>query len=64
MTIILWLILFVISWPLALLVLLVYPIVWVLLLPFRIIGISVSGVLDTLRAVIRLPARILGASAR
>lgn len=64
MTIILWLILFVISWPIALLVLLVYPIAWVLLLPFRIIGISVGGVLDTLRAVLTLPARLLGARPR
>jgi hypothetical protein len=64
MTIILWLILFVLAWPLALLVLLVYPIAWVLLLPFRIIGISVSGVFETLRAVIKLPARLLGAGPR
>jgi len=62
MTIILWLILLVFAWPLALLVLIVYPIAWVLLLPFRIIGISVNGVLDTLRAVITLPVRLLGAS--
>ena len=64
MTIILWLILFVISWPLALLALVVYPVAWVLLLPFRIVGISVSGVLDTLRAILTLPARLLGAGAR
>jgi hypothetical protein len=64
MTLVLWLILLVLSWPLALLVLLVYPIAWVLLLPFRIIGISVGGVLDTLRAVLTLPARLLGAGAR
>jgi len=62
MTIILWLILLVFAWPLALLVLIVYPIAWVLLLPFRIIGISMNGVLDTLRAVITLPVRLLGAS--
>ncbi len=59
MTIILWLILFVISWPLALIALLVYPIAWVLLLPFRIVGITVSGVLETLKAVVMLPARVL-----
>ncbi len=59
MTFILWLILAVISWPLALLALVAYPIVWLLLLPFRIIGISVAGVLDTLRAIVTLPARLL-----
>ena len=61
MTIILWLILLVLAWPLALLALLLYPLAWVLLLPFRIIGISVTGVLETLRAVVTLPARLLGA---
>jgi hypothetical protein len=60
MTFLLWLILFVISWPLALLALVVFPIVWILLLPFRIIGISVNGVLETLRAILTLPARLLG----
>lgn len=64
MTIILWLILFVISWPLALVVLLVYPVAWVILLPFRIVGLSVSGVLDTLKAVLTLPARLLGVGGR
>ncbi|MDJ0767170.1 MAG: hypothetical protein QNJ12_00195 [Ilumatobacter sp.] len=61
MTIILWLILLVLAWPLALLVLIVYPLAWLLLLPFRIVGISVSGILETLRAVITLPARLLTA---
>lgn len=61
MTVILWLILLVISWPIALIVLLVYPLAWLLLLPFRIVGISVNGVLETLRAAIMLPARLLGA---
>lgn len=64
MTFILWLILAVLSWPVALLALIVYPFVWLLLLPFRIIGISVSGVLDTLRAVVRLPGRLLGRGRR
>ena len=64
MTIILWFILLVLAWPLALLVLLLYPIAWVLLVPFRIVGISVHGVLETLRAVIMLPARMLGAGPR
>lgn len=61
MTSLLWLIVLVLSWPLALLALVVYPIVWVLLLPFRIVGISVNGVLETLRAILTLPARLLGA---
>ena len=64
MTVILWLILLVLAWPLALLVLLAYPIVWLLALPFRIVGISVTGLLETLRAVITLPARLLGAGPR
>jgi hypothetical protein len=56
----LWLILLVMCWPLALLALILYPIVWLLLLPFRIVGIAVDGVLELLRAVITLPARLLG----
>jgi hypothetical protein len=64
MTFILWLILAVLSWPLALLALIAYPIVWLLLLPFRIIGISVAGVLDTLRAIVTLPRRLLSVGAR
>jgi hypothetical protein len=55
----LWCILLVLCWPLALLALVLYPIVWVLLLPFRIVGIAVGGVLELLRAVIMLPARVL-----
>jgi hypothetical protein len=55
----LWCILLVLCWPLALLALVLYPIVWVLLLPFRIVGIAVSGVLELLRAIIMLPARVL-----
>ena len=56
----LWLILLVLCWPLALLALVLYPIVWVLLIPFRIVGIAVGGVLAFLRALIYLPARLLG----
>jgi len=56
----LWLILFVLCWPLALLALLLYPLVWLLLLPFRLVGIAVGGVLELFRAVIYLPARLLG----
>ncbi|HXC57914.1 MAG TPA: hypothetical protein VN645_01285 [Steroidobacteraceae bacterium] len=58
----LWLVLLVMCWPLALLALVLYPLVWVVLLPFRIIGIAVDGVFALLRAVFLLPARILGGS--
>jgi hypothetical protein len=58
-TFILWCILFVLCWPLALLALVLYPFIWLLLLPFRVVGIAVGGVLDLLRAVILLPARAL-----
>ena len=60
LTFVLWCILFVLCWPVALLALLLYPIVWLLLLPFRIVGIAVEGVLDLIWAVITLPARLLG----
>ncbi len=56
----LWLILLVICWPLALLALVLYPIVWLLLLPFRMLGIAVGGVLALLKSVVFLPARLLG----
>jgi hypothetical protein len=56
----LWCILFVLCWPLALLALVLYPFVWLVLLPFRIVGIAVHGVLELLRALIFLPARLLG----
>lgn len=55
----LWCILLVLCWPLALLALVLYPLVWILLLPFRLVGIAVTGVLELLRAMILLPARIL-----
>ena len=64
MALLLWLILFVVAWPVALLALLLYPFVWLLALPFRIIGISVAGVLETLRAIVMLPARVLGGRPR
>ncbi len=57
----LWCILLVICWPLALLALVLYPIVWLLLLPFRVVGIAVGGVLDLVSAIIFLPARVLKA---
>jgi hypothetical protein len=55
----LWCILLVLCWPLALLALVIYPIVWLILLPFRIFGIAVEGVLGLVRAIIFLPVRIL-----
>ena len=55
----LWCILLVLCWPLALLALVLYPIVWLLLLPFRLVGIAVGGVLELFGAVVRLPARVL-----
>jgi len=61
MKLLLWLILLVLCWPLALLALVAYPIVWLLLLPFRLVGIAVGGVLEFLRAILMLPARVLGA---
>ena len=56
-------ILFVLCWPLALLALIAYPIVWLLLLPFRLIGIAVDGVLELVRAVLFLPVRLIRAIA-
>lgn len=55
----LWLILFIICWPLALLALFAYPFVWLLTLPFRLVGIAVGGVFELLKAVLYLPARLL-----
>ena len=57
----LWCLLFVLCWPLALLALVLYPIVWLLLLPFRLVGIAVHGVLALFWAVVMLPARLLSA---
>jgi hypothetical protein len=57
----LWCILLVICWPLALLALVLYPLVWLLLLPFRLVGIAVGGVLELVWALITLPARVLRA---
>lgn len=55
----LWLLLFFLCWPLALLALILYPIVWLLMLPFRLVGIAVEGVFELLRAIFMLPARLL-----
>jgi hypothetical protein len=56
----LWCVLFVLCWPLALAALILYPIVWLVLLPFRIVGFAVDGVLELIKAVFLLPARLLG----
>ena len=56
----LWLILLFLCWPLALIAIIAYPIVWLFLLPFRLIGITVEGVFSLLRAMIMLPVRVLG----
>ena len=55
----LWCLLLLLCWPLALLALVVYPIVWVLLIPFRIVGVAVDGLFGLLRAIVMLPARVL-----
>jgi len=55
----LWLILLVFCWPLALLALILYPFIWLLSLPFRLLGITVGAVFDLLKAIITLPARVL-----
>jgi len=56
----LFLILLVLCWPLALLALVLYPLVWLFLLPFKLLGIAVEGVFELLRAIILFPARVLG----
>jgi hypothetical protein len=59
-----WLVLFVLCWPLAILGLLLYPVVWLLLIPFRLLGITVSAALDLFKAIITLPARLLRGPSR
>jgi hypothetical protein len=61
MKFLLWCVLLILCWPLALFALILYPIVWVLLLPFRLVGIAVHGVLELVTALIMLPARVLRA---
>lgn len=60
----LWCILLILCWPLAILALVLYPIVWLLLLPFRLLGIAVEGILEFLRALFLLPARVLRGPSR
>ncbi len=64
LTFLIWCVLFVFCWPLALLALLLYPLVWLLLLPFRLIGIAMDGVFEFLRAIVMLPARMLRGPSR
>ena len=61
---ILWLILLLFCWPLALLALVLYPIVWLLSIPFRLVGITVDAVFELFRVLIMLPSRILGGTQR
>ena len=56
----LWCLLFVVCWPLAIAALLLWPLVWLITLPFRLLGIAVEGVFGLLRAIVMLPARVLG----
>lgn len=58
-TFLVWLVVLFFCWPLALIALILYPLVWLLLLPFRILGIAVGGVLELIKAIIFLPARVL-----
>jgi hypothetical protein len=64
MTFLLWLLLLVVCWPIALLALVLYPLVWLFLLPFRLLGIAVGGVLQLVWAIVTLPARLLRAVGR
>lgn len=59
LTFLVWLLLFIVCWPLALLALVLYPLVWLILLPLRLVGIAVGGVFELLKAIILLPARVL-----
>jgi hypothetical protein len=61
---VLWLFLLFLCWPLALLALVLYPLFWLITLPFRLVGIGVEGLFELLRAIVMLPARILGGSPR
>jgi hypothetical protein len=64
LTILLWILMLIVCWPLALVILILYPFIWLILLPFRIAGIAVEGVLELVRAIFFLPARILGGGRR
>lgn len=61
LTFVMWILLFIVSWPLALIALILYPFVWLILLPFRILGIAVHGVLDLVKEILFLPVRLIRA---
>ena len=63
MKFLLWLLLLVVCWPLAILALILWPFVWLICLPLRLLGIAVEGVFSLLRAIVMLPARVLGGGA-
>ena len=63
LTFLVWVLLFIVCWPIALLALVLYPLVWLVLLPFRIVGFAVGGVLAFLKGIFFLPARLLGVRA-
>ncbi len=60
----LWLLLLIVCWPLALLAIVLYPLIWLLLLPLRLVGLAFEGVFELLRAIVMLPARVLGGGRR
>lgn len=64
LTFLVWVFLLVVCWPLALVAILVYPLLWLLLLPFRLIGIAVEGILELVRSLILLPSRVLAGRRR
>jgi len=64
LTLLLWILLFILCWPLALLALLLWPILWLISIPFRLLGIAMEGVFGLLRAIVLLPVRILEAGRR
>ena len=59
LTFLVWIVLFIVCWPLALFALILYPLIWLFLLPFRLLGIAAEGVLELVKAIIFLPARVL-----
>ena len=63
LTFLVWVLLFIVCWPIAILALVLYPLVWLVLLPFRILGFAVGGVLAFLKGLLFLPARLLGVKA-
>ena len=63
LTFLVWVLLFIVCWPIAILALVLYPLVWLVLLPFRILGFAVGGVLAFLKGLFFLPARVLGVKA-